>query len=233
MSRFTQLAMILFLGVVVSYGQPTNSSHEQDVRRLAQPLIDGKLVPGLVVGVYDQGRTEVYGLGVISKEKTAAPDGTTIYEIGSVTKVFTGLLLAEAVTRGEVTLDTPLSKLLPSDVKPPKHDDQEITLEELATHFSGLPKLPANMPADTFANPYADYGRDKLFAFLNGYRLARTPGTAFEYSNLGAGLLGTLLSDKAGSTYEDLLRRRITAPLAMTNTTIALSAEQQRRLAPP
>jgi CubicO group peptidase (beta-lactamase class C family) len=196
-------------------------------------LVDGQLVPGMAIGIYEDGNIETYGLGVMSKDQPAAPDASTIYEIGSVSKVFTGLLLAEAVTRKEVTLDTPLSRLLPPDVKPPKHDGQEITLEELATHFSGLPRIPSNMSANSLVNPYADYGKDKLFAFLNGYQVPEKPGAKFEYSNLGMGLLGTLLAHKAGVDYETLLHERITAPLAMTDTAVSLSTNQWRRVAPP
>jgi len=222
----------LALGIAASFGQNPNS-RQAEVRRLAQPLVDGRLVPGLAIGIYEDGRVQTYGLGVISKETPVAPDPDTIYEIGSVSKVFTGLLLAEAITRHEVALDTPLSRLLPPGVKPPKRDGREITLEDLATHFSGLPRIPDNMAADSLVNPYADYGRDKLFAFLNGYRLAREPGAEWGYSNLGMGLLGTLLADKAGSDYATLLRERIAKPLAMTGTSSTLSADQQRRLAPP
>lgn len=226
------IAAVLFAALLPSDGESTNS-HSADVRRLAQPLVDGGLVPGLVIGIYDSGRLETYGFGAISKTNPAAPDANTIYEIGSVTKVFTGLLLADAIQHGGVALDTPLSKLLPKDVKSPKHEGHEITLEQLATHFSGLPRIPGNMVHDSLDNPYADYGRDKLFKFLDGYELKRAPGAEYEYSNLGMGLLGTLLADKAGTNYESLLKQRITQPLGMNDTTIHLSPVQQRRLAPP
>jgi CubicO group peptidase (beta-lactamase class C family) len=220
------------LSVTAAFAQ-THNSHEAEVRRLGQPLVDARLVPGMAIGIYDSGALETYGLGALGKDQPAAPDANTIYEIGSVSKVFTGLLLAEAVTRKEVTLETPLSRLLPATVKPPKYENQEITLEELATHFSGLPRIPSNMAADSLTNPYAGYGREKLFAFLNGYNIPTQPGTKFAYSNLGMGLLGTLLADKAGTTYAALLRDRIAKPLEMSDTTVTLSATQQRRLAPP
>lgn len=222
----------LMIGIASGYSQ-SNNSREAEVRRLAQPLVDARLVPGLAIGIYEDGHVETYGLGVISKEHSVAPDAHTIYEIGSVTKVFTSLLLAEAVKRGEVSLDTPLSRVLPPDVKPPKRDGQEITLEQLATHSSGLPRIPSNMVADSLVNPYADYGRDKLFAFLNGYQIPRKPGAEWAYSNLGMGLLGTLLADKAGSSYGNLLQERIAKPLAMADTTVSLSSKQLPRLAPP
>jgi serine-type D-Ala-D-Ala carboxypeptidase/endopeptidase len=234
MNTSTTLATLAVLFAVLppGLGQSTNS-HSAEVHRLAQPLVDGGLVPGLVVGLYDAGHLETYGLGAISQTNSATPDADTVYEIGSMTKVFTGLLLADAITRGEVTLDTPLNKLLPTDVKSPKFDGHEITLEQLATHFSGLPRIPDNMDGTTLDNPYAGYGREKLFKFLNGYELTRAPGAEYEYSNLGMGLLGTLLADRAGTNYESLLKQRITQPLHMDDTTLQLTPGQQRRLAPP
>jgi CubicO group peptidase (beta-lactamase class C family) len=226
------VAAALIIGMAATFAE-SNNSREAEVKRLAKPLVDGRLVPGLAIGIYDDGHVETFGLGVLSKERPETPDAHTIYEIGSVTKVFTALLLAEAVKRGEVTLDTPLSRLLPPDVKPPKGDGAEITLEQLATHSSGLPRIPSNMTADSLVNPYADYSREKLFAFLNGYHLSHKPGAEWAYSNLGMGLLGTLLADKAGVSYGNLLQDRIAKPLGMADTTVSLNSKQQLRLAPP
>lgn len=212
--------------------QQGQSRWTAEVKRLAQPVIDGGLVPSLAIGIYDNGRIETLGLGVLDKERPTAPDASTMYEIGSISKVFTALMLADAVSRSEVGLDDPLSKFLPKGVEAPKRDGKEITLEQLATHFSGLPRIPTNMPKDSLVNPYADYSKEKLFAFLNGLRLSRSPGAEYEYSNLGAGLLGTVLADKAGKSYDDLLRERLTTPLKMADTSVRLSEDQQKRLAP-
>jgi len=224
-------AVIFLWSMSAGFSQSTNS-HAAEVKRLAQPLVDGGLVPGFAIGIYDDGRLETYGLGVISKTNHAVPDARTIYEIGSVTKVFTGLLLADAVQRGEVKLDTPISALLPPGVKSPKRDGHEITLEQLATHFSGLPRIPGNMPQGSLDDPYAGYGRDKLFKFLGSCELKHTPGEKYDYSNLGMGLLGTLLADKAGTNYESLMKQRIAKPLGMDDTTLQLSPDQLCRLAP-
>ncbi len=237
----TRLAAILAVAIATNSGvadqddSKPSREWEAEVKQLAQPLIDAKIVPGLAIGVYDAGRLETYGLGVIdpAAKTKAAPSADTIYEIGSVTKVFTALLLADAAARGELKIDDSLCTLLPKDVECPKRDGQEITLEHLATHFSGLPRLPDNMGADSLDNPYADYTRNKLFAFLGQHRLRRTPGEEHEYSNLGAGLLGTLLADKSKSDYGTLLRDRIAKPLDMKDTCVRLSEQQKRRLAPP
>jgi CubicO group peptidase (beta-lactamase class C family) len=209
-----------------------NAQREKEIHRLADPLIDANLAPGMVVGVYDNGTTEIYGLGHFSPTDPKVPDGDTLYEIGSVSKVFTGLLLADAVSRDQVKLDAPLSTLLPASVKAPQRDGKEITLEHLATHTSGLPRIPTDMAADA-DDPYADYDAKRLYAFLDGLTPATVPGSQYAYSNLGAGLLGQLLADRAKLTYAELLRERITKPLKMTDTVIELDASRQARLAPP
>src|SRR5204862_7795160 len=132
-----------------------------------------------------------------------------VYEIGSVTKTFTALLLAEAVQRGEVTLDLPVQRLLP-DFTIPKSGDRAITLLDLATQSSALPRLPDNLFPKNPANPYADYTTDDLKQFLAHYKLPRVPGASYEYSNLGVGLLGIALARHAGLPYEELVRKRIT-----------------------
>lgn len=224
-------AAMAALVVGTALGEPEKGWGE-DVRRLAQPLVDGKLVPGLVVGIWDQGKTSTFAFGRVNAEKDEAPTADTVYEIGSVSKVFTAILLAEAVEHGEMKLDDPLSTLLPKDVKAPMFEGREIRLEDISTHFSGLPRLPSNMDASSLDNPYATYTREKLFEFVNGYALTRAPGEKYEYSNLAVGMLGTLLADKAKKSYESLLHDRVTGPLHMNDTTITLSEGQKARLAP-
>jgi CubicO group peptidase (beta-lactamase class C family) len=157
-------------------------------------------------------------------------NGQSVFEIGSATKVFTALLLADAVQRGEVALTDPISRYLPADVKVPARGGRQITLEDLVTHTSGLPRLPSNLsPADA-TNPYADYTVPQLYSFLSSYELPRDIGVRYEYSNLGAGLLGHILARRAGVDYETLVRTRITQPLRMTSTAIGLTAEMKPRL---
>lgn len=203
----------------------------EDIRRLAQPVIEAKLVPSLVVGIIDEGKTSTFAFGQISAENKASPDANTIFEIGSVSKVFTAILLADAAERGEVKLDDPLSTLLPSGVKTPSFEGKEIKLEDISTHFSGLPRLPSNMDATSLDNPYATYTKDRLFEFINGCTLTRAPGEKYEYSNLAVGMLGTLLADRAKTSYDNLLRDRITSKLHMDDTVITLGQGQTPRLA--
>jgi CubicO group peptidase (beta-lactamase class C family) len=185
--------------------------------------------PAMVVAVVDGDRSHVYGFGKLPNGK--APDADTLFQIGSVTKTFTAILLAEAVDRGKVELDTPVADLLPG-FKIPSRDGKTITLGELAMQVSGLPRLPTNMqPADP-RDPYADYDAAKLKAFLAGYKLPRDPGAKYEYSNLGLGLLGYALARHAGTSYPQLLQSRVFGPLGMTSTSATLKEPLAPRWAP-
>jgi serine-type D-Ala-D-Ala carboxypeptidase/endopeptidase len=203
-----------------------------DIEKLAAPLIESQSMVGCVVGVLENGQTKIYSFGEVNRGKGDKPNGDTLYEIGSLTKTFTGTLLGDMVNRGAVTLDTTLQDLLPDSVKLQSADDKPIRLVDLASQTSGLPRLPTNLKPKDWKNPYADYTPELLYEFLNGYKPDRAPGK-YEYSNLGMGLLGHVLARKAGKSYEQLVVERICDPLAMSDTRVALSDEQRKRLAPP
>lgn len=176
--------------------------------------------PAMEVAVVAGDRSHVYSFGKLGNGKT--PDADTMFQIGSITKTFTTTLLAESVVHGEVKLDTPVAKLLPG-FKLPSRDGKQITLGELASQYSGLPRLPRNLePAADPQDPYADYDAAKLKGFLAGYALPRDPGSAHEYSNLGFGLLGDALAQHAGMSYAALLQARILQPLGMSSTRATL-----------
>jgi serine-type D-Ala-D-Ala carboxypeptidase/endopeptidase len=199
---------------------------------LATAVDTEKRTVGIVVGMIDAQGPRVVSYGQIDTNAPKPPGPDTVYEIGSITKVFTSLLLADMVKKGEVSLDDPVSKYLPKSVKMPSRNGKEITLVELATHTSGLPVMPSNLnPANT-DNPYADYTVEDMYAFLSSYQLKRDPGAQYEYSNLGGGLLGHVLALRAGTDYETLLRERVLTPLHMTSTGIRLTPEERARLAP-
>jgi len=200
---------------------------DADIRKILVERLDGKPGVGIVVGVIEPGGRRTVAQGTFDRDDKREVNADTLFEIGSVTKVFTALLLADAVQRAEVALTDPVSKFLPASVKVPA-----VTLEELATHRSGLPRLPANLTPKDAANPYADYTVQQLYAFLSSYELPRQPGAQYEYSNLGAGLLGHALSLRTGKDYESLVKARIAAPLGLKNTTITLNEGQRKRLAP-
>ncbi len=178
--------------------------------------------PGIVVGLLDESGPRVMAAGVSGREGVDLT-GATVFEIGSATKVFTAVVLEEMVGRGEVQLEDPVARYLPQHVRVPREEEREITLLDLATHRSGLPRMPLNFfPADP-ENPYVDYSVEQMYAFLSEFELERGIGTEWEYSNLGMGLLGHALSLKAGLSYEGLVSRFILSPLEMRDTGILLS----------
>ena len=192
--------------------------------------IDGTPGLGLVAGTVDRGKTTIVVRG--ESGSGAKLDRDSVFEIGSISKTFTATLLADMVRRGEVTLDDPIEKFLPAGVKAPARAERHITLLDLATQSSGLPRLPSNMKPADVTNPYADYTVAKLYDFLSHYTLTRDIGASYEYSNLGVGLLGVLLGNQAKLPYDALLGERILKPLGMDSSGIELRPAMLEHLAP-
>ncbi|MFJ3789402.1 serine hydrolase domain-containing protein [Kitasatospora sp. NPDC090091] len=223
-----------------------------DLGSLVQQTADrlaGRHVGAVVAGLAG-GAVEIRGAGRTGATDTTGTTGTdpaggvpgphTLFEIGSVTKVFTSLALARLVLAEAATLDEPLAAVLadalPAGAAVPAKGGTPITLQHLATHTSGLPRLPAGMllPALLGPNkpdPYRHCTRDALLAGLARTRLRTAPGRGFRYSNLGAGLLGLALAHRSGLGYEELIAREVCAPLGLTDTVVAVDAERSARLA--
>ena len=198
------------------------------IAKVAQQYTEAGVYPAMVIVMVDGDRSQVVGFGKLADGR--APDGDTVFEIGSVTKTFTALLLAQSVLAGELTLDTPVATLLP-EFRIPSRNGKPITLGLLAEQYSGLPRLPGNLRPTDLGDPYADYGRDRLKAFLAGYVLPRDPGAVYEYSNLGFGLLGDALAQHAHLTYGELLQREVLTPLGMRSSGVELTPALRARLA--
>jgi len=226
---------LLLVAVICFSAQPLPARADvpdAEVKSILQDRIDrARRGVGIVVGLVDDKGARIITYGKPGQNSNQVLDGDSVFEIGSVTKVFTATLLADMVERGEVSLSDPISKYLPRTVKTPTRDGKEITLLDLATQTSGLPRLPTNFAPKDPQNPYADYSVDQLYAFLSGYNLTRGIGEKYEYSNLGVGLLGHILALRAGTDYETLVRKRICQPLKMSDTKIKLTPEMQARLA--
>ena len=194
---------------------------------LAAALKDGQLAPatggGITIAVVVHGVRRVFSYG------TAKVD--SVFEIGSMTKTFTGLMLSQMVEQGKVKLDEPVRALLPAGTVA-KPAGAEITLLDLATQHSGLPRMPDNFHPGDESNPYADYRTANLYAFMKEHGVAKPATTSFLYSNLGFGLLGEALAERAGTTYPELLKAQVTGPLGLKETMIALTPAMQARFIP-
>jgi CubicO group peptidase (beta-lactamase class C family) len=189
---------------------------------------------GLVVGCLARGEQRVVGYGRLRRDAQDPPDGGTVFEIGSITKVFTGLLLADLAEQGLVGLDDPLASYLPASVRVPTRGGRQITLGDLVSHAGGLPRDPKGTLRRWLGdrhNPNAGLSVEELYAGLARTRLRRQPGGRVKYSNLGAGLLGAALARTAGQSYEALVRERICVPLGLADTVVTPTSEQTSRLA--
>jgi len=225
-------AIVSTTGAAAQSAPQTAMPSDSEIRQILVDRIDvQKQSVGIVVGVIGPDGRRVIAYGHLEKGDPRPLNGDTIFEIGSATKVFTSLLLAYMVQRSEVGLDDPVAKYLPPGVKMPERNGRSITLIDLATHTSGLPRLPTNLMPKDPANPYADYSVEQLYQFLSTYQLTRDIGSQYEYSNLGGGLLGHVLARRARMDYEALVRSRICDPLGMNSTRITLTPEMKARLA--
>ena len=175
---------------------------------------------GVSIGIVTRGVRRVFAYGA------AKPD--SIFEIGSVTKTFTALALAQMVQEGLVTLHEPVRELLPRGTAD-KPDGQEITLLDLATHHSGLPRMPSGFYRKKEDDPFADFHVADLYDYMARHGVKKPADVSFDYSNLAVGLLGQVLADRAHMSYAELLKTKVTGPLGLKDTVVLLSSEQRRR----
>lgn len=216
-----------------------NQAARQDYENMIGNFLDQTVIPGMVVGIVDENGSYLYSYGYHGVDKQKITQDT-IFEIGSMSKVFTGLLLAEAVDSGSAALDDPIRSCIPQEFITGQAFYDQITLAHLTTHTSGLPRQPPALDFTagslisglTGGNPYGKVTREKVFSYLGRTAAPKSIGTDFNYSNYGVGLLGACLSSQKGLSYEETLRRTITDPLEMTNTAIQLDQEQATLFVP-
>jgi D-alanyl-D-alanine-carboxypeptidase/D-alanyl-D-alanine-endopeptidase len=195
------------------------------VDQLAAGFLKSTKNPGLSIAVVlpDPGSGQLKAMllnyGTISKGGGKSVDSETVYELGSITKLFTGILLAEAVNAGEVKLTDPIQAYLPTGIEAPAYKQIPISLVNLATHRSGLPR-------DSYADNFSD-----IYTWLNSFRLSIAPGSEYIYSNLGYEILGDILARKANSDYGTLVFHSVSQPLGLLDTRESLTGDQDARLA--
>lgn len=176
-----------------------------------------KLNAGLVVGRIRDGQADVQYMGVSNRQTSAPVDANSIFEIGSISKPFTGILLQELIAEKKISLDDPVNKFLPKGSQLAKVNGDDILIKHLITHSSCLPRMPSNMnpPPAEAGNPYNHYSDNMLLEFLPTVEAAAgcDLGKTSTYSNLGAGLVGYILTKVSGKSYSDLIKERIAKPL--------------------
>ena len=207
---------------VIQSEKPVNFEITNDLKNLIRTLVDNGTNAAIVIGLVDPSGTQFYGYGKTSNTtNTTVVNKDTIFDIGSITKTFTTTLLADMANEGILNLEDPIENYLPSSVKVPMYYGQRITLEDLATHTSGLPENPPNLHISNITS-YSNYTREQLYQALSNVTLKTAPGTRFEYSNMGIAILGDILASKMGIPYEKLVKNRILNVLGMNSTVINL-----------
>jgi CubicO group peptidase (beta-lactamase class C family) len=204
---------------------------DQRVDTLARKYIQMGNTVGLSIGIIRNGITHIYNYGEITAGSGIMPDANSLYEIGSITKTFAATLLAYYANQGRVNLSDPITKYLPDSVAANKALG-EITLEMLSNHTSGLPRLPGNFENHSSdpRDPYKDYNKNNLFSYLKDCELHSKPGQTYAYSNLAVGLLGTILEQVSGRSFEQMVQEIICAPLEMQSTAQHLNPALKQRL---
>ncbi len=205
---------------------------KQIVTETALPLVKNEIAQGISIGYIQGDSWGIIHLGNAMPSGQKA-DNQTLYELGSISKVFTSILLADSVIRGDIKLESNAETENAAGIRLPSRDGRSITWLDLSTHRSGLPRLPANLDAESLKDPYRNYDSSKAAAALDSLELPRKPGEAQEYSNFAVSVLGHLIAEKAGKPYQQLLRERITQPLGMTDCTVDLTDDQKKRFAFP
>src|SRR5207248_8908991 len=209
---------------------PRVALSDSAIRAVIKERVDAKRSSGIAVGILDpDGHTRVFAYGTSGTSRPL--DANSVFEIGSITKTFTATTLADMAAKGEVMLDDPVAKYLPSGSKVPSRNGREITLVDLATQSSGLPRMPTNFHPKDPTNPYADYTEQQAIDFVSSYQLTRDVGAEYEYSNLGMGLLGIALARREGTSYEQLVRKHVIDPLQMSDTRVTFTSSMRERLA--
>lgn len=226
------LAPILTLALLPQ-GQVDVDSFVEKATAAAQKFVDAERVVGISAGVVTEELGSVtFAVGRVSADDAKTPDENTLYEIGSVSKVLTGILLGESLLRDELTLEDTVLEHLPEGVTLAARRDDPIRLVHLTTHGSGLPRMPPNFDLENTARSWSEYGEDELYQCLSEFKALRQPGKRYAYSNLAVGLLGHVLELKLETPYEELLIELLCSPLGMNSTRIVLNEELKARFAP-
>jgi len=228
------LSLIIFL-VVRTYAQKIDYpalNEIENIESIAKPFMEDSHSHALSIGIIKNGKTEFYNFGSLTAKNQKAPTPQNIYEIGSITKTFTASLLVQMAEEGLVKLDDPISKYLPEGICD-LEGDKVITLQDLSSHYSGLPRLASNFfPTVTdHSNPYLGYNKDHLYEYLKTFKGVAREKRTVDYSNLGVELLGHILGLVTEQTLEEMYEERIFKPLEMNNTTITFDKNHLALLA--
>lgn len=222
--------IVVLLAITINTRVSFASTDIEIINDIIKYKLDNKQALGVSIAIIENEEINYLIFGVMDLEDEQKVTVNTLFEIGSITKTFTSMALANMVNDGKVKLADPVQKYLPDTVKMPVRNGKEITLLSLANHSSALPRLPSNMPFSDPENPYADYTIELMYSFLNDYTLTRDIGDEVEYSNLGAGLLGHVLGLIDNKSYGQVINDRVFTSFGMTNSFVDVPSSQKSLL---
>jgi len=230
MTRYLPIFLAAALLPAGAFAQSAPSDSE--IQKTLSTRVDQQhWATGIVVGIVTAQGTHAIAYGTTTKGGTQKVDADTVYDIGSITKVFTALTLADMAQHKDVALDDPVAKFLPEGTVLPKDGTRQITLTDLATHTAGLPLRPDNLASKDPDNKYAEYSEADLYQFLAHAKSAHPIGSTYDYSNPSFGLLGMVLALREATDLDTLIERRILKPLGMDDTLRAATPAMQSRMA--
>jgi CubicO group peptidase (beta-lactamase class C family) len=228
---YSRCLAVILLGAISS--SPALAADPKPlVDEVVKPFLENKPYLGMAVGVVTPEARHTYYFGTVKLDgQDRPPDAGTIFPLGSLTKAYTGVVLADLVRAGKIKLDDPAQQHMPPEIVLPKRGERPITILDLATHYSGIPVQPNCL--DFRGDPYASLTPAMIAKDLAAIELERDPGSGFAYSNYGAGLLGHALARAAGAkSYDDAITERIGKPLGLADTHVHLNDSQKGRLPP-
>jgi CubicO group peptidase (beta-lactamase class C family) len=216
---------------------PMKTDLDKTVDSVARTYIDKENTAGMSIGVIKEGQIYTYHYGESDKMTKKIADNNTLYEIGSITKTFTGILLAHAVLEKKISLEEDIRRYLPEEYPNLQYNNQPILIKHLANHTSGLISFPSldiiTQKGYDAKNPYKHYTSDMVLAYLHKVKLDTVPGFKTNYSNFATGLMGIILEKKYNIPYGDLVKKYITEPLSMKATKIHLTDDELKIFATP
>jgi CubicO group peptidase (beta-lactamase class C family) len=216
----------------IKTNNPLADELDKRINEIISPYALKSSTASISIGIFKDNITRYYGYGETQKGNGIIPDSTTIYEIGSITKTFTALLMMDYLQANALTIDCPINDLLPADIPVLQHNSKPILIKHLLNHTSGLPRLPDDFETGIDPdNPYKHYDSTRMYDFLKTFQLQKDPGQTWEYSNLAMGLAGVIMERQTHKSYEQLLLEKICRPLGMNQTKITLNGNDSLNFA--
>nr|WP_295926646.1 serine hydrolase domain-containing protein [uncultured Dyadobacter sp.] len=216
-NKALRIAYVSLVILTCSCGERDPKDIKNTITTYQTRSIDNGFLVGTAIAFYDNGKEDYFCYGFSDTTRKHAITRQSVFEIGSISKTFTALLLADLVQKGKIKLDDPAERYLPDSIRMPFVGDRKITLADLSSHTSGLPRMPDNFTPKDSTNPYTDYSVKDMYAFVDSIR-SRKLTHKYEYSNLGVGLLGVAETNFTGKSYEALIQQIICKPLGMEQT---------------